>query len=213
MSFRELPPWAAWRHLGAREGFEVTFLRTDHDGHRLEGATTAVEESQAWFVGYTIALNSDGLIRSAVVSGTSAADGHELRLEADDAGLWRRTFGPWISVSSDSSSDTSAWTTIAAASATTTRLRNSTSSANCSMTCPAWCTSTPASQFALPDAAGPLSRLWGARTTRGRYPMTCLTAARRGAGLDRHVLVAHDEYQHPNQSQHSHNGLTDDRGS
>jgi uncharacterized protein len=55
----------------------------------LEGATTAVEESQAWFVGSTITLDSNGLTRSAVVSGTSAADGHELRLEADGAGLWR----------------------------------------------------------------------------------------------------------------------------
>jgi hypothetical protein len=89
MSFRQLPPWAAWRHVDAREGFEVAFLRSDHDGYRLEGSTTAVEEDQAWSVGYAITLNGNGLTRSAVVSGRSAADGHELRLETDGAGRWR----------------------------------------------------------------------------------------------------------------------------
>jgi uncharacterized protein len=89
MSFRELPPSAAWRHLDVREGFEVTFLRPANDGYRLEGSTTAVEGDQAWSVDYAITLSGGGLTRSALVSGRSAAEGHELRLEADGAGGWR----------------------------------------------------------------------------------------------------------------------------
>jgi uncharacterized protein len=45
MTFRKPPRWPAWRHLDAREGFEVVFVQSDGDGYRLEGSTAAVEKS------------------------------------------------------------------------------------------------------------------------------------------------------------------------
>jgi uncharacterized protein len=51
-AFGQLPPTAAWRHVDAREGFEVAFLQTGDGGYRLDGCTTAVEDGQAWLVGY-----------------------------------------------------------------------------------------------------------------------------------------------------------------
>ncbi len=89
MSFRDPPQFAAWRHRDARDGFEVVFLDADRDGYRLEGETTAVEEGEAWYVQYLIALDASWSTRSAWVSGRSTSGAHELTLEADGAGRWR----------------------------------------------------------------------------------------------------------------------------
>lgn len=82
------PASAAWRHRDAREGFEVVFMDADHDGYRLDGATAAVENGEAWVVDYAVTVNSRWCTRSAVLSGRCASGVREARLEADGAGRW-----------------------------------------------------------------------------------------------------------------------------
>ena len=51
-------------------GFEVVVLRPDEDGCQMEGQTAAVEDSEAWAVGYAIALDRDWVTgKRARVSG------------------------------------------------------------------------------------------------------------------------------------------------
>jgi hypothetical protein len=50
MPFRDSPAFAAWRHRYACAGSEVVFLHPDGAGQRVEGATTAVEDGEAWLV-------------------------------------------------------------------------------------------------------------------------------------------------------------------
>jgi uncharacterized protein len=89
MSFRELPPFAAWRHRDAREGFEVVFLESGPGGHRLEGHTAAVEDGQAWSVRYTIVVDANWVTQTADLVGQSAGGRREVTLAADGAGAWR----------------------------------------------------------------------------------------------------------------------------
>jgi hypothetical protein len=89
MPFRDPSAFAAWQHRHARTGFEVVFLHPDGSGRRVEGATTAVEDGEAWLVRYCITLDSDWTTRSARVVGQSAAGVREATLEADGAGRWR----------------------------------------------------------------------------------------------------------------------------
>ena len=85
----ELPPLAAWRHLGAREGFEVVFLRRDGDGYRLDGQSAAFEEGEAFGARYALTLDAGWVTRSAVVVGLSGSGAFEVRLERDGHGAWR----------------------------------------------------------------------------------------------------------------------------
>jgi uncharacterized protein len=85
----ELPPTAAWRHLDARVGFEVLFLRQDTDGYHLDGHSTAVEDGEAWSNSYSVSLDQSWTTRSAHVVGRSALGAREVRLEADGIGGWR----------------------------------------------------------------------------------------------------------------------------
>lgn len=89
MAFQELPPFAAWRHRDAREGFEVVFLHSSPEGHRFEGHTAAVEDGEAWAVRYSIITDANWVTRTARVVAHSAAGRRELRLEAEGAGAWR----------------------------------------------------------------------------------------------------------------------------
>ncbi|HYC81655.1 MAG TPA: putative glycolipid-binding domain-containing protein [Solirubrobacterales bacterium] len=88
-SFSPLPPFAAWRHRDAREGFEVVFPRQSGDGYRLEGHTAAVEAGEAWSVGYAIDVGPDWRTRRAQVTGRSASGRRETALEGDGSGHWR----------------------------------------------------------------------------------------------------------------------------
>ena len=85
MVFADFPPFAAWRHCEAREGFEVVFFA----GDRVAGHTSAIEEGEAWAVRYSIELAPDWTTRSAHVVARSASGERELTLEADGAGAWR----------------------------------------------------------------------------------------------------------------------------
>ena len=84
----EVPAVAAWRHLDAREGFEVLFPRREHDGYRFEGHATAVEGGVTWSVSYEIRVDSDWVTREAHVWSRSVAGERELRLEGDVSGRW-----------------------------------------------------------------------------------------------------------------------------
>src|SRR5215217_6549606 len=39
MPFDAPPPFAAWQHRDARDGFEAVFIHPDDDGYRIEGDT------------------------------------------------------------------------------------------------------------------------------------------------------------------------------
>jgi uncharacterized protein len=85
----DLPATAAWRHLDAREGFEILFLRRETDGYRFEGHSTAVEEGEAWSVRYDLTVDDDWTTRSAHVVALSAEGAKEVSLTGDGAGGWR----------------------------------------------------------------------------------------------------------------------------
>jgi hypothetical protein len=92
--FRDPPPFAAWRHLDAREGYEVVFLAPAAGaadaarGWRVEGTTAAVEEGEPWVVSYAIDLDARWRTRRAVVSGRARHGRAERVLEADGEGRW-----------------------------------------------------------------------------------------------------------------------------
>ena len=88
MSFAVLPRSAAWRHLGAREGFEVVFARSGTAGPAFDGSTSAVEGGEPWFVGYALELARDWSTVGAVVRNRSADGAGEVRLRSDRSGGW-----------------------------------------------------------------------------------------------------------------------------
>ena len=89
MTFAAPPPSAAWRHVEAREGFEIVIIAARADGYRVSGHSCAVEEGEAWAVEYAIELDSAWITRGARVRGRSAGGERELALDADGAGGWR----------------------------------------------------------------------------------------------------------------------------
>src|SRR5262245_39370657 len=84
-----VPTMAAWRHLDARDGFEVLFMRREPDRFHLDGYSTALQEGEAWGIRYTLTLDGDWVTRSAHVAGRSSLGEREVRLEADGRGEWR----------------------------------------------------------------------------------------------------------------------------
>src|SRR4029077_4821951 len=62
MSFAPMPATAAWRHRGARSGFEVVYFSARGDGCRIEGWTTAIEDGATWAVEYLI--EADAALRT-----------------------------------------------------------------------------------------------------------------------------------------------------
>jgi hypothetical protein len=84
----DLPAMAAWRHLDARVGFEVLFLRGETGGYHVEGHSTGVEDGDAWGLRFAIAVDRSWRTRSAHVVGRSSSGTHELRLEGDGSGEW-----------------------------------------------------------------------------------------------------------------------------
>jgi hypothetical protein len=73
----DLPAIAPWRHLDARAGFEVLFLRHESDRYHRDGHATAVEEGEAWAIRYALVLDSSWATRSAQIVGRSALGEHE----------------------------------------------------------------------------------------------------------------------------------------
>jgi hypothetical protein len=85
----DLPPTASWRHLDARVGFEVLFLRRETDGYQLEGHSTGVEDGEAWSIRCALTVDARWMTRFAHIVGRSAMGVHEVRLEGDGTGEWR----------------------------------------------------------------------------------------------------------------------------
>ena len=83
-----LPPFAAWRHRGARDGFEAVFFAAAGAGLRVEGQTVAAEDGRPFSVGYAIEVDERRHTRSARVWGRSADGQREVALAADGAGRW-----------------------------------------------------------------------------------------------------------------------------
>ena len=88
MSFARVPATAAWRHRGARSGFEVVYFQAGGGGWGIEGWTTAVEDGDTWVVEYAIELDAGWATRSARIRGRSRAGFSSRLLEADGAGRW-----------------------------------------------------------------------------------------------------------------------------
>jgi uncharacterized protein len=88
MSFTSVPATAAWRHRGARTGFEVVYFQASGGGCRIEGWTTAVEDGDTWAVEYAIELDASWATRGARIRGRSRAGFSSRLLEADGAGRW-----------------------------------------------------------------------------------------------------------------------------
>lgn len=84
----ELPAQAAWRHLGASEGFEVVFPRREDECLRLIGGSSALEEGNAWAIRYELAIGADWVTRSARVSSLTRRGAAEVLLDGDGAGSW-----------------------------------------------------------------------------------------------------------------------------
>jgi uncharacterized protein len=84
----ELPAQAAWRHVGASDGFEVLFSRPDGEGLRLAGSSAAVEDGDAWGIRYEILVAADWTTRSARIRTLTRSGDAEVLLEGDGAGSW-----------------------------------------------------------------------------------------------------------------------------
>jgi hypothetical protein len=82
------PVTAAWRHLDARDGFEVLFARRAVDGSLLEGHSTALEDGKVWSVHYALEVDVTWKTRSAYVACSSANGTHDVRIQGDGAGGW-----------------------------------------------------------------------------------------------------------------------------
>jgi len=94
MALAPLPATAAWRHRGARAGFEVAYFQVLDRGWRITGTTAAIEDGVTWAVEYSIDLDATGATRSARIRGRSAAGSPSALLEADGAGRWLAGGGP-----------------------------------------------------------------------------------------------------------------------
>jgi uncharacterized protein len=85
---RDLPDFAAWRLVGAHEGFEVLFPSREGAGNRAEGHSLGVEEGEPWSIRYTIELDAGWTTRSASVVGRSRSGMHETQLRQTGTRAW-----------------------------------------------------------------------------------------------------------------------------
>jgi uncharacterized protein len=85
-----LPRQAAWRHVGARDGFEVMFVAVVSGDLCFTGATSAVEDAHAWTVSYEVRVDPlSWATRTAHVSARSVAGQRALELSTNGEGSWR----------------------------------------------------------------------------------------------------------------------------
>jgi hypothetical protein len=89
MPFLAPPASAAWRHEGARSGFEVAYFRPEGGGYLLSGCTTAVEDHRSSIVSYEIRVDAGWNTRSAKVVGRTDAGVGTLNLEYGRDGRWQ----------------------------------------------------------------------------------------------------------------------------
>jgi hypothetical protein len=84
-----VPRMAAWRHIDAREAFEVAFPTPSASGLRIDGHTAAVEDGEPFAVRYAIHLDGAWRTVSAHLWGRSAGGTYERHLQSDGRGAWR----------------------------------------------------------------------------------------------------------------------------
>jgi hypothetical protein len=89
VTFAPLPQAAAWRHVGAQDGFESVFLRDVASGHVVDGHTTAIEDGVIWAVHYTIEVDEHWVTQHCRVACWSGLGERETQLSRDAAGRWR----------------------------------------------------------------------------------------------------------------------------
>jgi hypothetical protein len=85
----QLPASAAWRHIEAREGFEVVFIEQHDRGCLFSGRTVAVEAGGPWTVDYAIDVDRNWRTISARLTGRSANGERTLDITSDGHGNWR----------------------------------------------------------------------------------------------------------------------------
>ena len=83
--FSPLPSLAAWRLLGAHEGFEVTSITSRPEGILLAGTSVGVEDGTAWSFRYVIEIDPAWHARAGSIE---SADGGRLILESEGPGRW-----------------------------------------------------------------------------------------------------------------------------
>jgi hypothetical protein len=84
MRLAPLPTTSAWRHVGARSGFEVLFAAE----RTLDGHTTADEQGEIWSVGYRIELDDAWRTGRAEVTAQSAIGRRTTLLERHEGDRW-----------------------------------------------------------------------------------------------------------------------------
>jgi hypothetical protein len=83
-----LPRGAAWRHIGAREGFETAFVRVYGSGYQFDGFTAAVEDREVWAVRYSITVDAAWRTRGVRMWRRNVAGERETTLDSDGEGRW-----------------------------------------------------------------------------------------------------------------------------
>jgi uncharacterized protein len=83
-----LPPYAAWRHRDARDGFEVAFFEPGDGRVRIEGHTAAIENGEPFAVRYAIELDDGWRTRAARAWTRSPRGSHGVLLETNGRGRW-----------------------------------------------------------------------------------------------------------------------------
>ncbi|HEX7135790.1 MAG TPA: putative glycolipid-binding domain-containing protein [Iamia sp.] len=82
------PALAAWRHLDARDGYEVLTVHDRPGGLVLDGHTTAVEDGEAFAVGYRIEVDERWCTRRAELRAWWPHGEGTVLIEGDGAGAW-----------------------------------------------------------------------------------------------------------------------------
>ncbi len=87
----DLPSFATFQHVGARDGFEAVSFRHPQaipDTYLLEGGTAALEDGVPWAVQYRIEVDEAWETRRVEAVGISSLGHHTLHAECRD-GRWR----------------------------------------------------------------------------------------------------------------------------
>jgi hypothetical protein len=87
--FDALPHTAAWRHVGAQDGFETVVFREAASGYVIDGHTAAVEDGAPWGVHYTLDVDDQWCTQQCLVRSWSGVGVLESLITRDPAGHWR----------------------------------------------------------------------------------------------------------------------------
>ena len=114
VSFAPFPPLSAWRHLDARDGYEVLAVRASSAGVVFEGHTTAIEDGAAFAVGYRIEIDDGWRTRRAELRAWWPDGDGKVVIDGDGDGAWsvdgvdRPEFAGCLDVDLESSACTNA---------------------------------------------------------------------------------------------------------